>query len=631
MKVYITDDDHRCDYSTLPDCKYSLCYINLALISHKFIKKHCEFESKGYEFFVNLTKKNLSTGEESQIGSFPISPLNYCTPFEKNNCTLYLNFFSLNELVKYLEGNEIIASLKFRYDIERFEVLYYGVVNYFVKPVTSIQNKLILSNNSGDFKVNLNINVEWYAIIPNNRPGNVLKNLEENERKAPISFNFRNTQKRMFRDISITGLPDNIYPVYEKAICNDPIASRNVANLQPKLVVSSNQVDSSKYLCNNTGIPPTSVGFLNKLGGWTVNVKDLILSEKGFIHLYDMFPKYRQAKSFKVVVQHCIKNRDGNILTHIRRHLSVMSFLKGDFYPISYKIPYKHYYTAKANVYSRIPEIITNEIEEVLFYIIFSIPNSTKLIEAGFDENPIFYGELSPSEISVNDISIVKLYSELNDECLGYALVLFSNIKENPIIDINCCNIINKSPEIKDQSKIKHNVMNHLEEISIVYLYMYWHIQARSINDKKTPESILLELYSRISNSRNIEGKVNIIGINKCIDALIPSSNKAFQSLKDYTCCIPENVVLFNNVKELKHYLQFPHLEIFENSYIDIFPSDNLKVLEESEFINKCNELGIRASISNTWREMIKFSFTNISMKTYKMCLQLYKVENILF
>lgn len=631
MKVYITGDDYRCNYSILPECKYSLCYINLSLSSQKFIKKRYEFESKGFEFLVNLTKRNLLTGEELQIGSFPIFPLNYCTPFEINHCTLYLNFFSLDELVKYLEINEIIASLKFCYDIERHEVVYDGVINHFIKPVTSVENKLILSNINGDFKVNLSINVEWYAIIPNRCAGNIFKKIEENELKAPISFNFGSIQNRTFRGTSITGFHNNIYFMYEKTICDDPIASRNVVNLQPKLEVLTNKA-VSKHLGSNTGISSANSNCLNKLGSWMVKIKYVILSEKGFIHLYDMLPKYRPTKSFKMAVQHCIKNRDGKILTNIRRHLSIMNFLKGNSYPFNYKIPYKHYYTAYANINSRIPEIITDKIEEHFFYILFSIPSSTQLIETKFEENHVFYGELNPTEISVTDVSVVKLYSEFNkEECIGYAFVSFSNIKETPRIDVNYYKTINKLPEIKeDHLKKKHNITNHLEEISIIYLFIYWHIQARSINEKRTPESILLELYSRVSNSRNLEGEINIFGINKCIDALIPSSNKTFHSLKGYTNCIPENIVLFNNVNELKYYLLFPHLEILENSYTDIFSNDSLKVLEESEFIQKCNELGIRESFSNTWIEMINFSFTNISMKTNKMCLKLYKIENIL-
>ncbi|OII73712.1 uncharacterized protein cubi_03510 [Cryptosporidium ubiquitum] len=628
MGIYISDDELESNYNVLPNCKFSLCYLSLALSSHKFIERGGEFESKSFEFFINLSKKNLLTNKEVQIGNISILPLNYCSPFERNYCTIYFNFFSIDELTKFLEKNKIIATLNFSFGVDSFEVIYNEVINYFIKPVTSIEKRLILSNKNNDFKVNFKINVEWYAIIPKKTTKNIIKNFEKIEKDTSITSSCSHIQNKTF-NISISK-HINIYLKYEQTICNDPIITQKIIDLHPKLENLSNQV-IYKPSDIKSDFYATNIRPLNKMGNWIIHIKDVLLSEKGFIFLHDMFPIYRQSKSFKIVIQHCIKNEDGKVLTQIRRHWTIMNFFKRKSnYTMNYRIPNKTYYIAKASVYSRIPETITDTIQEKFFYISCSIPTFDKTNEARVDQgDTIFCGILNPNEISLTETSVVKLYSELNKkDCLGYALVSFSDIKEKPHIKFH-----DKDNTILETnnslSKKKQSVTNYLEGISIVYLYIYWHIQARSKNENKTPESILIEFYSRISDSKTIQGGINIIGINKCIDAFIPSNSEISQNLKIYTSSIPEDLILFNNIQELKYYLQFPHLEIFENSYSDIFSNKNLKVLEDSEFIYKCNELGIRECISITWREMMNSLFANISMETYELCLKLYKTANI--
>lgn len=626
MGIYISDDEFRSNHDTLPNCKFSFCYVILALSSQKFIKKY-KFEYKDLLFFINLTKKNLLTGEEVQIRNIPISPLNYCTPFEKNYCTIHFNFSSLDKLTKFLEKNKIIATLKLSFGINHFEILYDEVINCFIKPVTSIEKKLILSNKNNDFKVNFLINVEWRAIVPK-KIENIVENLEKIEKDDLISSNIFQIQNK---NVNIINEKPNIYLLYEDTIYNDPIISEKNMYWQPKWEMSSKQVINNPSNIKRNSYKTNNLS-LNKIGGWIIHIKNVLLSEKGFIFFHDMFPIYRQSKSFKIIIQHCIKNEDGKIITHIRRHWSIMNFFfkqKSDY--IKYRIPKKPFYIAKTSIYSRIPEIFIDKIEKKFFYVNFSIPIHKSEKTKTDQGNVIFYGVLNPDEISLTEISVVKLYSELNKkECLGYILVSFSDIREKPLNNTGFHNKDYEISKIKNcYSKRKQNIVNYLEGLSVIYLYIYWHIKARSRNENKTPESILVEFYSRISNSKTIKGGINVIGINRCIEALISSDYEIAQNLKIYTSCIPEDLILFNNINELRHYLMFPHLEIFENSYIDIFSNDNLKVLENSEFIHKCNELGIRECISTTWREMISSSFTNISMKTCKLCLQLYKIENM--
>ncbi|KAJ1614908.1 hypothetical protein OIY81_115 [Cryptosporidium canis] len=621
MKAYISEDEFGLYDNSLPSCRYSPCYISLVLGSLTLFGKKHEFESNSVEFILSLTKKCILTGEELQIGNISLLPFNYCTPFEKNHCSLYLHFISLSKLKCYLENNEL--SLKLNYGTDKLEIIYEEVLNYIIKPVTSVKNKLVLSNNNKEFSVSFTICVEWSAIVPMNLVGD---NFSKDVHTAQNYLSHRKYKNQILYDTSITGFP-SIFKVYEKTICEDPIVTRKVVSLESKFE-ELNDPAAHDDLHSKIDFQQKNSNLMNKLGGWIVNIKDVILLEKGFIHLYDMFPKYSPTKYYKTLVHHCIKDRDGHVFTHVRKHWSIMNFLRGSNSHLDGITQNKHYYTAKANIYSRIPEIITDKIDEKLFFINFLIPSSNQS-NGAFQSNSIFFGELKPSEISVTNISTVKLYSEINKEvCLGYVIISISDIKEKPKM-ANCNNICTRFPTIQnDHLKIRQNTANYLEEISIVYLFLYWHIQTRSINEKRPPESILLDLYSRISNSRSLEGEINVAGINKCINALISSRTEAYSSLKSYICCIPESLALFNSVSELKYYLKFPHLEIFENSYTDIFSNASV-VLDDTEFLSKCNELGIRESISTTWKEMLKKSYTEISFKTYKMCVQQYKIENI--
>ncbi|KAH8583575.1 uncharacterized protein ELE39_000343 [Cryptosporidium sp. chipmunk genotype I] len=628
MGVYISDDNSRSNYNILPDCKFSLCYINLVLSSQKFIKRKEEFETKGFEYFISLNKKNLLSEEEAQIGSYQILPLNYCTPFERNYCTIYFNFFSINELTEFLEKNEIIAILKLSFGVNDFEVLFNEAINCFIKPITSIENELFLSNKNNDFELGFIINVEWYARIPKKMIKNFGKNVEEPEKNISISSSSQIPNK--VPSITIGNNP-NVYLIYEKTICNDPIISQNIMGLKSKWdMLSKKSIQKPPNI--KSDFFTSKIQSLNKIGSWTVRIKDVILTEKGFIHLCDMFPKYRQSKSFRIFIQYCIKNKDGKPVTEIRKHWSIMSFFKQNSnYFMDNRIPSNPYYIAKANICSRIPETITDHIDKKFFYINFLSPTLQIFDEAMINKgNVIFHGVLYPSEISLTETSVVKLYSKLNkEECLGYALVSFSDIKEKLPTCLNSHFKSDRIVELKNNySKKKQSIANYLEGMSIIYLYIYWHIQVRAKNENKTPESVLAELYSKISNSKTIKGGTNITGMNKCVDALMHSNTELAQSLKDYTACVPDDLILFNNVHELKYYLQFPHLEVFKNSFNDIFSNDNLEVLNESEFIYRCNELGIRECTSITWREMMR-SFANISLKTCKSCLQVYRAENI--
>ncbi|CUV07834.1 unnamed protein product [Cryptosporidium hominis] len=626
MDIYISNDNSELNCNVLPDCTYSLCYVNLALNSQKFGRKG-KFKSKSFEFFVTLYKKNLLTNEELQIGSCRILPSNYCTPFERNYCTVYFNFFSIDELKEFLEKNEIIVILKLGFGINHFEVLFDETINYFIKPVTSIKNELFLSNKNNDFEVTFIVNVEWFATIPKIIKNNI-ENPEKLDKDIPISSSLKIENKIL--NINIIDNP-NISLIYEKTICNDPIISKKIVCSQPiTKALSKHTIYKSTNIKNNFFAP--SIHSLNNIGNWTVKIKNIILTENGFTFLHDKFPKYKQSKSYKVIVQYCIKNEDGKTITQTRKHWSIMSFLKNcNNFSIDNRIPRKPYYIAKANIYSRIPENITDKIEEKYFHISFSIPNSQILYESKIDKgNAIFYGILHPNEISLTKESLVKLYSEFHKKkCLGYALISFSDIKEKPHDSINLHYKIDRIIEIKNDSNKKQCKAGYLEGMSIIYLYIYWHIQFRAKNERKTPESILVEFYSKISSSKTIEGGVNVTGMNKCVSALIHSNTELTHSLMSYTSCIPENLTWFNNVYELRYYLLFPHLETFENSCNDIFSNNNSIVFNEYEFAYKCNELGIRECISITWIEMMKSSFANISLKAYRSCLQLYKVENI--
>ncbi|POM84886.1 hypothetical protein CmeUKMEL1_14635 [Cryptosporidium meleagridis] len=627
MGVYISNDSSKPNCNVLPDCIYSLCYVNLALNAQKFWRKG-KFQSKIFEYFVTLYKKNLFTNEELQIGSCKILPSNYCTPFERNYCTIYFNFFSIDELKEFLEKNEIIVILKLGFGINHFEVLFEETINYLIKPVTSVKNELFLSNKDSDFEVSFIINIEWLATIPKKIIKNNSENLKELEKDIPISSNLK-IENKIFNINMIDN--SNISLIYEKTICNDPIISKNIVCSQPKSeALSRHAIYKSTNIKSNFFAP--NIQSLNNIGSWAVQIKNIILTENGFTFLQDNFPKYSESKGYKVIIQHCIKNEDCKTITQTRKHWSIMNFLKKyDNFSIDSKIPRKPYYIAKANIYSRVPKTIADKIDKKYFHISFSIPNLQIPYESKIDKgNAIFYGVLYPSEISLTKESLVKLYSEsYKKECLGYVLISFSDIEKKPYNSINLHHKVDLIVETKNNSEKKQCKAVYLEGMSIIYLYIYWHIQFRTKNERKTPESILKDFYSKISSSKTTERGVNVTGMNKCISALMHSNTELAHNLLSYTSCIPEDLTLFNNVYELRYYLLFPHLEIFENFCNDIFLNDNSRVFNEYEFACRCNELGIKECISTTWREMMKSSFSDISLKAYRSCLQLYKVENI--
>ncbi|KAF7458431.1 hypothetical protein HWI79_1130 [Cryptosporidium felis] len=596
----------------------NLCCLSVKLEHRRGNKRNIDL--KNLEFTLILTRKNVRTGDEALIGKDSLFPLYFCTPFDKNYCNIYFNFTSICKMEKYLEQNELVIRLQTINEDDGNRVLFNEVINNLVNtPYLPYLRHITLIN-----EIRVEFKVEWKTII------------RKREFEYSNKCHFRGTKKGEFNyfksvdfflrnechDFSRDCKPLDVNILYENVIFNDPFISEK--KFDAELAAEDVQINKRIFTRNSR------IQIRHLMGGWRVKIERLFLSVNGFLKLRNSFPKYHQSNYYKICIRHYFRDCK-NIVTTEREHFSILNFYRSanEACLKKYVIPDECIYVSNIEVYSRIPEILTANKTNTYYYLCFCPVLNIGSNEIG-DPNIWFYGVLPLGSISVNDFSVLKLYSLDNKSiCMGYITVLFSEIIDSIPIYFNQ-NIQNfASPNLDNSILSKRTrTIDYLEEMSILYIYIYWHIYFRSENESKPPNIILFDLYSRIAIP-TLDGnkKLRIKEIALFIEAFVPPDKR---SLLFNTCsiCLPDNSILFSSIDELKHVLLFPHLKVLNEIYELIFADDS-RLISISDFIDKCVQLGIKKCISVTWCEMITSTFVNITKDTCRRCIECYCFENI--
>ncbi|KAH8740702.1 hypothetical protein FG386_002664 [Cryptosporidium ryanae] len=602
----------------------SLENFNISTLSYLFLSmgslKTKEYfninnEYKSFEIFVNVKQKGLDTGIVKDIGKVHIYPTNYCTPFENSEAYIYFNFHSVDNMIDYLKKNELTFDLNFYQDGTNVNLLSNEKINDFVKPISDVEKKYNISNFEGGFKTCLTMKLEWCIVHSNKYKREISEVRNDNFKSFVISNKIK--YKSALR------LPNKLYLIYEDTLFSDPLNSFGDEFQKTKSNICTLKDLSNQHKLRRNTLTKDYA----KFGGWKIRLTNISLKEEGFIHIYDKFTKYHGFKSFKVFLQYCIKDKDGGNLTPYRSSCSILTLRRIRNSMNAGDISFSELYFSNLNIYSRIPEIFHENISEKYFFIKCTISNTQNNGTKNDINNDdvLFVGTLNLCEFIEKKV-IVNLYKNLLSTILiGYINIELSDIDNKIYIPKNslyCVPVIHKS----DGSEQRINVDHVLDELSLLFLYIYLHVEMRSKIEDKIPKDILEELYIKITKLSKCKC-LNVHGISICVKAFIPSDHYFFGYINEFVERINSDTLMID-INEFLNRLLFPHLILLKKIYKYIFSENDY--LGRNQFMQKCSSLGVRESFAVTWFEMMKRnSDESISVQSYIYCVRNYKVRNI--
>ncbi|KAH7649890.1 hypothetical protein FG379_001734 [Cryptosporidium bovis] len=629
--IQVYDDRlHKCDDTEALHAR-TLLYLFLSLGALKTEGcRRLPNEYKAFEIFVIVKKRDLVTGIIKDIGKEPIYPVNYCTPFESSKIYIYFNFNSVDNIVDYLEKNELTFDLCFSRDNLNINLLSNERINDIISPMNDIEKNYNISNSENGFKTCLILKLEWCIARSNKIQdfGLGLNHLHRTkiEMSGVCNYNLKgsaNSVKMNYK--TALWLPEKLYFIYEDMIFYDPINSLAYESQTTKR--SNVPMNGGSSLQRELREETLSRNH-EKFGGWKIKLTSISLKEEGFIHIYDRFPKHYGQKSFKVFLQHCIKNKDGENLTPYRGSWSILTLRRtrnsintGDF-------SYSKLYSSNLNIYSRITEVFFEDISDKYFFVKCTVSStlSDGTENSVGDLDVLFVGRLNLSGL-INKKVIVKLYKNLSSRIsIGYI-----NLELN---DIGHKTYIPKTDDLSSTSPIHNlcvfkkriNVNNILDELSLLFFYIYLHVEMRSKVEDKNPKDILEELYFRVTKSLK-HSYLNMANISKFIEAFIPPDHYFLGCLTELVEKTNDEAIMIET-NEILNQLLFPHLVLLKKIYKHIFTGSTH--LERTQFTRICNSLGVRESFAVAWFEMMRRnSDKGVSIESYIYCIDHYRVRNI--
>ncbi|EEA05680.1 uncharacterized protein CMU_026880 [Cryptosporidium muris RN66] len=670
-----------------------IIYINLISIKHHLQTKldKCKLE----DIYCTLYLENLSLIDEDTCPeSIILKPHNYCTPFDRSCGIIHLKFASIEKLMVYIRNNQINIKFQFYYKKSQnysrkiwnnqnlvpdtiLEKEYDFNLNSIIKPINDVYKPNIIIS-AKYFEVKMSIALEWIAIKPEKYPmksnssfiinkTSDMKDIESNLSKKNIYIlgnQFAMQNRHLYSillspKLLVSLLPAKIYEIYEQSICEDPLIFNNCLDINNTNIYMIKNSDIKK-INNNKDSYLTDSSHLNIsiFGGWSIHIHKIYLNKRGFTYLGDLYPLHRNNRSYRIYIQHYIK--DSSIIDENKTQLKNCTPIRGHWCIINPKLQdnylkynqqnkllkSKEVYESSLNIHSRIPEVIKENLElySLYFNIITPKDDNIKWEDLKKNHNIFCHGNISSNKIFINKENSVLLYTlREKPSLIGYMtltitnikdLILKSNISENinfkdnnsPLIDQTQEDIYNKLNKQK-----KNNIL--IDQLSLLFFFLYIHLELISNLQNMTYMESLNHFYQRIIKDKLNHPK-NFYFLVDDIYRIVGLIPYKYLNYITYITRLLDNlpkdqfvVFGFNHIVEI---LSFPHLKLLDNLIMSLFDQD-YEDISLNNFLLSCESLGVQDYIAITWYYMIQNTSKSVNYKTSLKCLDKYGPKKNLF